>query len=132
LSNIPFIFWALEFQEKMLLRFTDLLCLHYGEYSRDCSLSSTNSLLLYACTQHVLMEHIIVPHTYLGLVEEKMVRSDKATLVFSTISEMYPWGNVWCNQSYEIKLPPRPILGFKILEINAQLSIVPEQKGLRR
>ena len=64
--------------------------------------------------------HIIDLLTYLGLVEEKMGGSDQAT-----ISEMNPWGNVWCNQSYEIKLPPRPILGFKILEINARLSIGP-------
>ena len=104
----------------MLLRFTDLLQTFEGLFTWFNRTVYCSKLVLNTYSWN----HIIVPLTYLGLVEEKMGRSDQATPVISTISEMYPWENVWCNQSYEIKLPPWPILGFKILDINAQMSIV--------
>ena len=35
MSNIPFVFWAMEFQEKIVLRFTDL---YLGTYMTESSL----------------------------------------------------------------------------------------------
>ena len=36
---------------------------------------------------------------------------------FSKLVDYVKWQGLYLNQSYEIKLPPRAILGFKILEI---------------